>query len=486
MLAPNILLISLDATRADRLSCYGYGKDTTPFLSEFSRNAALVEKAYCAGCWTLPSHASLMTGAPVYRHGVGMDLTRGLKLADPRLITLPEYLRACGYSTAAFTNSGHLSRSTLMDRGFEWFRLMEELVGPTHPWYPKRLFGKYWARFLNVAYGKYQYTRKDQGGESTSRAFSEWLRHVWNRKQPFLVFIHLFDAHAPYLIPEPYRSAFGRVRPSDYTWLKENVSPWHHLTGARPLTDEQFEIMNTVYDGALLYQDDILSRLVEALEKASVFQDTMVVVIGDHGESLSEHGSFGHVGERLYEPAIRVPMVIRTPQNGSQATQKPSLGSLLDVFPTILGQLSSLGFQNNSGEWLNSQLQGYDLLNTGADVLKDRIVITESPQLPLDKIQEASPRFDVQNIPHHRLAIHWQQHKLIRTASGENLLFNLDTDTDEVVNVAEEYSELVHRIWHMWEEWREAYPSLEPFNSLDTELGSPEVINRLRALGYLG
>ena len=187
----NIVLISLDAVRADHLSIYGYSRDTMPFLSGFSRESILCDNAYSSSNWTLPSHVSMVTGSPMSQHGIGSDKTRLRKMSDPRLITMAEYLRAQGYQTAAFTNSVYLSNETFFDRGFMNFHWMGEMIGRNHPLYASRVLGKYWGRTLNKIYTDRIYELRDQGAHKTYKNYRTWLRHIRKDGTPFFSFIHL-------------------------------------------------------------------------------------------------------------------------------------------------------------------------------------------------------------------------------------------------------------------------------------------------------
>lgn len=475
----NIVIISLDAVRADHLSLYGYSRDTMPFLQEFSKESVLCENAYSSSNWTLPSHVSMVTGSPMSQHGIGSDKTRLRKISDPRLVTLAEYLRSIGYQTSAFTNSVYLSSETLFDRGFMNFHWMGELIGRSHPFYTSRVLGKYWGRKLNKIYTDRIYEKRDQGAYKTYRNYQTWLRHVRKDGVPFFSFIHLFESHAPYWVPEPFRNNFGDVRKSDYLWIRENVNPWFHITGERTLSSEKLEILKDLYDGTLLYLDDIVNRIIDELKSLSILDQTIVIITSDHGECFGEHNSLGHAGETLYEPVIKIPLIIRLPEN-MKHTRISEPVSHLDLFPTILGNLG------HSPDYLDRQLQGVDLLNNDdLENLQERTVLSESLTVPLKGIQEIAPNYDIDKLKKYLRALRWKEYKFVWSTNGEHQLFNLNDDADELMNLFDPSEKLSQSFIQKMEEWLSSYQPYDMFEEQSRNISDPAMIERLRELGYL-
>ncbi len=476
----NIVLISLDAVRADHLSMYGYTRDTMPYLQEFSKESVLCENAYSSSNWTLPSHVSMVTGSPMSQHGIGTDKTRLRKISDPRLVTLAEYLRSIGYQTSAFTNSVYLSSETLFDRGFMNFHWMGELIGREHPLYSSRIMGKYWGRKLNKIYIDKIYEKQDQGASKTLKSYQTWLRHVRKDKAPFFSFIHLFESHAPYWIPEPYRNNYGNIQKNDYSWIRENVNPWFHITGERTLSAEKIEILKNLYDGTLLYLDGFVNRIIDELKSLSLLEQTLVIITSDHGESFGEHNSLGHAGETLYEPVIKIPLIIRLPEviNSNMRISDPV--SHLDLFPTILGILEQ------SPDYLVGQLQGIDLFSTGdSERLQDRTIFSESLTIPIKGIQEIAPNRDIGKLKKYLRALRWTQYKFIWSTNGEHHLYDLAEDGDELNNIYNPSDQLSQAFINKMENWLSSYQPFEPFEDQSGHISDPAMIERLRELGYL-
>jgi arylsulfatase A-like enzyme len=475
----NILLISLDTVRADHLSVYGYDRNTTPFLEDFAQDCLVYEQAYSASNWTLPSHVSLFTGVSMGKHGVGADATGIRKMVDPRLITLPEYLRAFGYHTSAFTNCGYLSASTHFDRGFEQFRWMEELIGRSHPFYAQQLLGKYWGRILNGIYHRHFYASSDHGAKRTLKKWREWLNHIWKRDQPFFTFLHFFESHAPYRVPAPHRHTFRRITNEDMKLAEAHVNPWHFLTGESPLTKEQFAILRDLYDATLFYQDCIIESIVHTLSDASVMDNTIVILTSDHGESLGEHGSLGHAGDCLFEPVIHVPLLVRIPGREERSRRISYPVSHLDILPTILTLIG------HSKSFLDTQIQGKSLLETPQDTLEEQMVLSESLTVPLEKIQRIAPEADLSVFDRYWRAVRWRQYKLIQSSDGAVDLFDLDEDPGETKDLTDTLPDVTQKMMDRVRRWENVTQTVFSDNPFAAKPGDQVVQERLRALGYL-
>jgi len=261
----NVLLITLDTTRADRLGCYGYSRAVTPALDALARRGTLFENALAQVPMTLPSHATLLTGR--YPRELGIRLNEQAALA-PDHPTLASVFKGQGYRTGAFVAAFVLDSRYGLDRGFEVY---DDDVGE----------GVLMRRANAV----------------TDRALA-WLRDA--QREPFFVWIHYFDPHKPYEPPEAFRGV-----------------------GADP------------YDGEIAFVDTEVERLTKWLETQGLTDRTLVVVAGDHGESLGEHGEHGHA-MFLYQTNLRVPLILAHPRVGKRGARVAEVVELADVFRTIL------------------------------------------------------------------------------------------------------------------------------------------------------
>ena len=272
---PNVLLITIDTLRADRLGCYGDRDAVTPVLDALAAGGVRFLDAVAHVPLTLPSHATILTGVTPLKHGVRDNA--GFVLG-PSLRTLAEQFGAGGYETAAFVSGFPVHRRFGLARGFETYDdRFPQGSDPARPPYVER--------------------RADQ----TMAAATAWLaRRSGEDRRPFFIWLHLFDPHAPYDPPEPYRSRFS----------------------ARP------------YDGEVAFTDAQIGVLLDQLARADLRDQTLILATSDHGEGLGEHGEPTH-GLFIYDSTIRVPLILAGPgiPKGRIAA---SLARGIDIAPTLL------------------------------------------------------------------------------------------------------------------------------------------------------
>ena len=308
----DIVLVSIDTLRADRLSLYGYGRPTSPHLDAWARGSATVfEHVVAAAPWTLPSHTSMLTGLGALRHGVNHGMP-----APPRLETLAEILRRAGYSTQAVTGGGFLRPEYGLGQGFDRYR--------------------FWAD---------RYDPSKELSEDVGRAI-RWIEGV--RERPFFLFFHTYEVHSPYLPRQPYlRELTGReeggiqdVRIPPTAKGGFQVRHRFQLGGeAEPpasATDEAAlaSWASDLYDGSIAYADQQLERLLGFLESSGLSRRTLVVITSDHGEMLGEHGLAGH--GCLYDENLMVPLLIAAPNGRGAGHRVRDQVRSVDILPTIL------------------------------------------------------------------------------------------------------------------------------------------------------
>ena len=275
---PNVVLISLDTTRADRLGCYGDSGASTPAIDGLAAGGVLFSQAAAPAPLTLPSHSSIMTGLYPTYHGVRLNGTAAL---GQNQTTLAEVFADRGYQTGAFVGAFVLDRRWGLNQGFATYDDQFDLKKFKH---------------LDLA------AVQRPGSEVMDAAFAWLERH---RNVPFFTWIHLYDPHTPYDPPEPFRSQFTSRGPAG------------------------------LYDGEIAYADRQVGRLVSWLAGAGLDDRTLVVVVSDHGEGLGSHGEGTH-GYFVYDYAVRVPFIVRTPFDELEGVRVDTQVSLVDVFPTVL------------------------------------------------------------------------------------------------------------------------------------------------------
>ncbi|MGZ5554861.1 MAG: sulfatase-like hydrolase/transferase, partial [Candidatus Aminicenantales bacterium] len=275
---PNVLLVTLDTTRADHLPCYGYAGVSTPNLDAVAGRGIVFEQAATATPLTLPSHSTIMTGMYPTFHGVRVN--GNTALGDDQT-TLAEVLSARGYDTGAFIAAFVLDGRWGLKQGFDHYDDKFNLQ-----------------KYKHLDLGEVQ----RPGNEIVDAALA-WLEG--EKSKPFFAWVHLYDPHIPYAPPEPYASQYARRGPYG------------------------------LYDGEIAFMDEQIGRLTGWLARNGLDRSTIVVFVGDHGESLGSHGEGTH-GYFIYDYVMHVPLLVSTPFDALSGKRVPAQVSTADVFPTIL------------------------------------------------------------------------------------------------------------------------------------------------------
>ena len=298
---PNILLISIDSLRADHLSSYGYDRQTSPNIDQLAAEGILFSQAVSTTSWTLPSHASLLTGLLPEAHGVVRP--RHILAEWPH--TLAELLAAQGYLTAAFVSAPFLSSDFGMDQGFDLYD--DESVHFS--------------------------TNADSHSGATSpmihEAVSGWLRA--NHEERFFLFVHYWDVHYDYDPPSPYDRLFDPDYEGDLTAQAFESNP--RIRAGMPARDLQH--IEALYDGEIAYTDEYIGKLLDLLDELNLADDTLVILTSDHGDEFFEHGRKGHY-KNLHEESLRIPLIVRLPGRLPAGLEVDDVASLVDIAPTIL------------------------------------------------------------------------------------------------------------------------------------------------------
>lgn len=310
---PDILLVVIDTLRADHVGSYGYPKPTTPNLDRLAAEGALFEIAYSPMGTTTPAHAALFTARAPLNLGV---VRNGLILGEESL-TLAELLAGAGYQTAAFVSSYPVSRRFGLAQGFahfdDAFREADSKVR-MREWEDLAVEGGF-----------------DRDGQATVDAALAWLE-TEATPAPLFLWLHLFDPHGPH-------------RSND---AAQKFAPLFLRPG---MTPQQRRV--ALYDASVRYADEQLGRIVRYLSESRDWEDTLCIVLSDHGEGLLDHRWSFH-NRYTYEEELRVPLVVRWPGHIAASLRLAQPAHLIDLFPTLV---SALGL--NTGELA---LQGIDLM----------------------------------------------------------------------------------------------------------------------------
>lgn len=337
--APNILLLVLDTVGANRMSLYGYPRETTPAIARWAKSGTVFESARATSPWTLPSHAGMFTAR--YPH----ELNAGFKTAlDDQWPTLAAALAAQGYRTAGFVaNRKYASYEFGLDRGFaryEDFRIspgqimVSSSLGALLLWQP-------W--FRQVAGYHDLYGRKTAA--MVNREFLAWAGRTSER--PYFAFINYYDAHEPYLPPAPFGYRFTTDR-----------APFRPPPLRPGLPPVQIRRLLAAHEGAIAYLDQEIGNLLARLEAAGSLNNTLIVLTSDHGEQFGEHGQMDH-GNSLFRAVLDIPLVLRFPRRVPAGLRVAGPVTLRDLPVTILdlaGVPNAAGFPGYSwaGRWATS------------------------------------------------------------------------------------------------------------------------------------
>lgn len=424
----NLVVISLDTTRADNLPTYGYARPTAPRIDALANRSVVFTNAFAQETNTNPSHASMFTGLYPHQHG---SLDNGFRLVSEHP-TLAEHLRDAGLRCGAFVSARTMQGTTGLGRGFE---IWDDMVGNA--------------------------TRR-QGNETITRALA-WLRTLPQQK-PFFLFVHLYDAHGPYRAPEGYRDLFNSSSPGPKLrripkYQRRLDSNGELILSLNPYLDQ--------YDASIRYMDDAVGRLLEALP----LERTGVVLLADHGESLAErYWGLAHGGQ-VFDEQIRIPMMLYAP--GASAGRRDEMVETVDLLPTALDLLGI------PAPWAD-RLPGRSILPLlDGDSSWDRSEVYAASRAAPVRHEDRGYKLDrtrrIKTVRTKRWKlIHYPGH------GTEYLeLYDLENDPGETRNLAEREPGRSRELWFRLQRWGSAAapPQTPTLDDAERE--------RLRSLGYV-
>jgi arylsulfatase A-like enzyme len=412
--SPNVLLLVLDTVRAQSLSLYGYHRPTTPHLERLAKAGVCFEQAISTAPWTLPSHASMFTGRSPYE--LFSDWTSPLDNTYP---TLAEVLKARGYVTAGFVaNLVYCTRESGLDRGFVHYE--------DFPFSSKQLI-------LSASSGQalansnklrdifdYHEVLNRKTAATLSHDFLDWLsRHD---QRPFFAFLNYFDAHEPYLPPEPFDEMFGPKRSrGPFLYLAHEV----HRVDKWKMSPDEIQVELDAYEGTIAYLDNQLGVLFDELDRRGALDNTVVIVTSDHGEEFGEHGVFSH-GHSLYLPSLRVPLLISFPSRIPSRKRVHEPVSLRDLPATVVDLIGLDKAHSFPGE---SLARYWD---DSADTVKP------APEMLLSEVQQITgwPQWYPNVKGAMKSLVYEDMHYIKHEGDGREELYDFESDSGETQDLS--------------------------------------------------
>jgi arylsulfatase A-like enzyme len=394
---PNVLLVVLDTTRRDRLSTYGHTEPTSPALDRVAGEGLVYEQCISAGSWTLPSHASIFTGMYPRDHGTTVENWN----LDREFTTLAEVLSDDGYATAGFCCNPWISDDTGLLQGFDDVR--------------------------EIWRGRRDDRRDEHGAARATEEVLAWLDAREEGAGPFFAFVNYLEPHTPYRPPQPFRDRF--LPPGADPVAVQEVMSWKtprefgYMLGVpgMQITDEQFAILDGLYDAEVAYQDMRFGELIDGLASRGLLDETLLVVVADHGEQLGEHGILDHKMS-LYEENVHVPLVLRYPPAVPVGRIEARVQSH-DIFMTVL-DLVGIDFEPPP----QARSLPFDAADAGRPYT---FVDMGRPTVFMELMEGEWPGADVRRFDRALRAVQGPRFKYLWASDGERRLFDVAADPGE-------------------------------------------------------
>lgn len=422
---PNVVLITIDTLRGDRLGCYGYKPIKTPVLDKLAAEGTLFEQHIVQQPITTASHAAIFTAMYPATNGVEGNCVP----LRPSFVTLAEILQDHGYATGAFVSAYPLKAHTSgLDQGFhhydDRFWIIDRLPGRVPKFFMELAAMKFVDRAIYYFYLQENLLPLQRRGNDTTAAASRWLERLGNAK--FFLWVHYFDPHAPYDPPAPYDTLYDK----DYRSKVDGSFKTLNLIwdGNLLLTPEDRRRLEALYDGEITYTDNQVGILLEKLKNLKALNNTIIVITSDHGESLGKNNYFYKHGDFLYDDCLRVPLIIRLLDPATAGQRIVTQTESIDIAPTILEVL---------GIPPPPAMQGQSLLSLmrGQSGYKKEFAYSQAVGKFHERIEQETWRF----------CLRTPQWKFIHNEGEEEELYKLDVDPHENDNLIGKYVEDANR-----------------------------------------
>jgi len=460
---PNVLLYMIDTLRSDHTSLYGYHRDTTPFLKKLGAAGVVFGDAHAQSSWTKPSVASMMTSLHTFAHGIERDIDTIPKGAT----TLSDQLRGAGYVSASLIANPFAGRTTGLERGFDY--LLE---------YP--------------VVQRQRTDAADRGTDSAAmnRVIFPWLEQ--HRDEPFFLYMHSTDPHAPYRPPAGFEEQFASAAETaafdrDYAKLRgarqyggAAVVSRADLAAAGVNADRWVRQAIDRYDAEIRHNDHAIEALVGKLRQIGVLDNTVVIVVSDHGEEFLDHGWTAH-GHSLYQELTSVVFLLWNPKLLPSARRIAEPVQLIDLAPTLLDLLGIKPAGITQGQSLVPLIQGRTFTRK-VPVMMSRFA---HPTAKSTGFVPENRTGTVARLDGTWKLIYRDQPELAGLSPVE--LYDRREGWSDATNVVGQQSQMAAKHLAEVKQWIEAQKQVRALlGPAGKTRMDPQTIERLRSLGYIG
>lgn len=458
---PNILIYMIDTLRADHASLYGYARDTTPFLKKLGAAGLVFENCQVQATWTKPSTASLLTSLYSFSHGIVNDYDTIPKGAA----TMAGQLRAAGYVTAGIVANPFAGRVSGLQRGFDY---LDE-----------------WAVIQ-----RYRKDTEDRGTDSAAvnKIVFPWLEQ--HRDEPFFLYVHTTDPHAPYRPPAGFEEKFANpAETAEFNRTYKRLVDKREYGGGAVVNragclrngvnpDRFIHQAIDRYDGEILHNDWSLEQLVEKLKQLGVLDNTLIVVVSDHGEEFWEHGWTAH-GQSLYQELAHGVLLMWNPKLIPTARRVAEPVQLIDVMPTVLDLLNLKIPDMVQGQSLAAFAKGQPFLRRGP-VMTSRYASPHAKGFVPENGTDTVALLDS----------NWKliyRDKAKEVGMNKIELYDRRTDPGDANNVAAQHPAEAGRMTTEIGKWLDAEKQIKSFLGRGAQATmDSKTLEQLRSLGYIG
>lgn len=487
---PNVLFVVLDTARAQTI-LRRLDTGLAPTMSRIASEGTTFTDATTTAPWTLPSHAAMFTGEYTSDHGVNAGNISFAPDTPPLAMQLTED----GYRTAGISGNVWISPEFGFDAGFDQFSMSWDLFWDAPDLSSVisdrnttadgqsllEIFRGQSARGLvkgaaTAGFAKFLAARKDDGAKHATSRTIKWLDRHGTDDQPFFYFLNYIEPHLPYEPPGEYIKEYLPDGVSHESLDDLNQDPWEYIAGDESMSDRDFETLKRLYRAEIAYLDSQLERLYESLADLGILDETAIVLVGDHGENIGEHGLMDHQ-YCLYETLTHVPLLIRYPEEFAAGETVSGPVEVRDLYPTVR-DLAGLPTTDGESGSTNSLLPDDGAPSTREHAISEYLV----PQPAIDTLRESVSSFDpsAERFDRALRAIKTDRWKLIESPNHVEL-YDLQADPDERRDLSGDRQAVSDRLQRTL---RDEAGELSRGNADDEEI-SEQNRERLENLGYL-